>query len=248
MKERKAFNFFRSYFDIYNELEKDKDKVAFIDALLNKQFNNIEPENLKGLGKFAYISQKHSIDKQVKGYFDKVEGIKKKYPKQDPTQGGKVDPRQGASQDPTQQEQVEVQEKEKGKEQVQEKEQLTLITTPTKVEERAFTDEVEFVYNSVLPMFPNTHKPKNEKQSDSWKDCIDKLIRIDKVDAQSIIHITKEVRADKFWNKNFLTIKKLREKKDGVARVFDFIERFKKPIKPANFGTADSFKMEVNFD
>jgi len=113
MKDRKAFNFFRSYFDIYNELENVEDKVSFMDALLKKQFLNQEPNKLKGMAKFAYVSQKHSIDKQVKGYFDKVEAIKN----DNPTQGPNVDPRQGGTQgpkvDPRQQEKV--QEKEKVK-------------------------------------------------------------------------------------------------------------------------------------
>ena len=52
---RKAFNFYKSYFDVYSELS-DKDKVRFMDALLNKQFYDIEPE-LTGIAKFAYISQ-----------------------------------------------------------------------------------------------------------------------------------------------------------------------------------------------
>ena len=67
---RKAINFFRSYFEVAKELN-DKDRLAFYDALLNKQFENIEP-NLKGMANFAYISQKHSIDTQVKGYYDKT--------------------------------------------------------------------------------------------------------------------------------------------------------------------------------
>jgi hypothetical protein len=121
-------------------------------------------------------------------------------------------------------------------------------SVPTKVEKIVFSEDVNFVYDSVLPMFPDTHKPKNEKQVDKWKDTIDKLMRIDKVDAQSIIHVTEKVRSDEFWKKNFLTINKLREKKDGVARVFDFIERFKKPIRPANFGTAESFKLPSPFE
>ena len=85
MKEtkRKGFNFFRSYFDVYNELETDKDKVQFIEALLNKQFLGIEPEGLKGMSKFAYVSQFHSIDTQVKGWEAKT-GLKLT-----PTEGGK---------------------------------------------------------------------------------------------------------------------------------------------------------------
>ena len=82
---RKAINFFRSYFEVAKELN-DKDRLAFYDALLNKQFENIEPE-LKGMANFAYISQKHSIDAQVKGYFDKT-----KDEQFNPTQPPKIAP------------------------------------------------------------------------------------------------------------------------------------------------------------
>ena len=50
-----------------------------MDALLKKEFENEESE-LNGMAKFAYLSQKHSIDKQVKGYLDKVKAIKRTYP------------------------------------------------------------------------------------------------------------------------------------------------------------------------
>jgi len=68
---RKAFNFYASYFEVYNELN-DKDKIQFIDAILKKQFWGIEPTNLTGMAKFAYISQKHSIDSQITGYESKT--------------------------------------------------------------------------------------------------------------------------------------------------------------------------------
>jgi hypothetical protein len=80
-------------------LENDADKVAFIDALLDRQFLGIKPLNLTGMAKFAYISQTNSIDSQVKGYEDKTKTILT------PTVGG----RQGGNQPPT--EQVEVKEK-----------------------------------------------------------------------------------------------------------------------------------------
>ena len=100
LTKRKGFNFFRSYYDVYNELETNEDKVAFIDALLDRQFLGIKPENLKGMAKFAYISQTNSIDSQVKGYEDKTKTIL------NPTQGGYV----GVITPPTAQ--VEVKEKE----------------------------------------------------------------------------------------------------------------------------------------
>jgi len=107
LTKRKAFNFFRSYYDVYNELS-NKDKVSFMDALLDRQFLGVKPEGLKGMANFAYISQTNSIDSQVKGYETKIEGLEA--PTEAPTEGG--------NQDPT----AQVQEKGKGKE--QEKEEL----------------------------------------------------------------------------------------------------------------------------
>ena len=67
-KTRLSFKFYRSYFDVACELS-DKDRLAFYDAIMQKEFLGIEP-NLKGSARFAYISQKHSIDAQVKGWED----------------------------------------------------------------------------------------------------------------------------------------------------------------------------------
>ncbi len=104
LTKRKGFNFFRSYFDVYNELETIEDKVAFIDALLDRQFMGIKPTNLKGMAKFAYISQTNSIDSQVKGFEDKTKIILT--PNEPPMAGVVLPPSL----------QVEVKEKEKVKE------------------------------------------------------------------------------------------------------------------------------------
>ena len=90
---RKGFNFYRSYWEVANELN-DNDRLAFYDALLIRQFTGTEIE-LKGLVKFAYLSQKHSIDKQIKGYEDKTKqqlNHPVEYPTQGCTQGGYVHP------------------------------------------------------------------------------------------------------------------------------------------------------------
>ena len=104
---REGFNFYRSYWDVANELN-DKDRLAFYDALMKRQFTGIETD-LEGMSKFAYLSQKHSIDRQVKGYEDKTKKTLLN-PNQDPTQGG----RQGGSVHPS----LQVKEKEKVKEKV----------------------------------------------------------------------------------------------------------------------------------
>jgi hypothetical protein len=101
--KRKGFNFFRSYYDVYNELECNDDKLAFINALLDRQFLGVKPTDLKGMAKFAWISQVNSIDSQVKGYEDKT-GVKLT-----PTVGGA----ERVENTPTEQVQVEVEVKEK---------------------------------------------------------------------------------------------------------------------------------------
>lgn len=109
LTKRKGFNFFRSYFDVYNELE-DSDKVAFIDALLDRQFLGTKPKNLTGMAKFAYISQTNSIDSQVVGYEDKTKTRLDCTPYVPPTEGGTQPPRHGGNEPPT----VQEKEKEKG--------------------------------------------------------------------------------------------------------------------------------------
>lgn len=81
MSERKAVKFYRSYWEVAMQLN-DKDRLSFYDALMLRQFTGQEP-TLTGMANFAYISQKHSIDAQVKGFEDKT-----KIPLQGGTQGG----------------------------------------------------------------------------------------------------------------------------------------------------------------
>lgn len=95
LTKRKGFNFFRSYYDVYNELD-DKDKLQFIGALLDRQFLGVKPDNLTGMAKFAYISQVNSIDSQVKGFEDKTGIIltPNGHPTEPPTHGGNKPPTQ----------------------------------------------------------------------------------------------------------------------------------------------------------
>jgi hypothetical protein len=123
---RKAINFFRSYFEVAKELN-DKERLAFYDALLNKQFENIEP-NLKGMANFAYISQKHSIDAQVKGYFDKT-----KDEQFNPNQHPPV----GATQPPY------LQEKEQEKDKEQEKVKVQVVSKKIQLREHVFISQPE---------------------------------------------------------------------------------------------------------
>jgi hypothetical protein len=66
--KRKAFNFLRSYFDVLNQLENDKDRLSFLLSLINKQFLNEDPEDLNFIVNLCYESQRHQIESSVKGW------------------------------------------------------------------------------------------------------------------------------------------------------------------------------------
>jgi len=199
---RKGFNFFRSYFDVYNELS-DKDKLPFIEALLNKQFLGIEPTDLKGMAKFAWVSQMHSIHSQVKGYEDKT-GTKLT-PTEAPTHGG--------ADTPTEQLQ--------GKEEVQEKGKVI-------VKERVYSQEIHDCLSECLVFFEKHLHPKNEKEVSNWLDTIDKLQRIEEVPREKIVEIVAKTRNNDFWVKHFMSITKLRKKnKEDIMYIVVFNEQIK---------------------
>lgn len=105
IEKRKAFNFLRSYYDVLEEINDDKDKLKYLLAILKKQFEGIEPE-LNGIPKLCYIGQKHSIDSSRKGWEDKV-GYEPPTLTIDPTltiggsQGGIGHPTEGDTQPPS---------------------------------------------------------------------------------------------------------------------------------------------------
>lgn len=88
--ERLQFKFYKSYFDVACELS-DKDRLAFYDAIMKRQFTGAIPI-LKGIVKLAYISQQHSIDTQIKGWQDKTGITLSEPPTVPPTQGADVPP------------------------------------------------------------------------------------------------------------------------------------------------------------
>ena len=84
---------------------------------------------------------------------------------------------------------------------------------------------VEDCLNNCLKFFPLHLHPKDKN---TWLDTIEKLNRIDGVPFLEIERIVKAVREDPFWGKNFLSITKLRKKKDEVYYIVIFGEKFKK--------------------
>ena len=153
--KRKGFNFFRSYYDVFNELP-DKDKLAFISALLDRQFLGVKPKDLKDLANFAWISQVNSIDSQVKGFEDKT--------------GIKLTPTEGGSSTPT--EQVEG----KGEVQVQGKEQEVYKGKPKDIEEvwNYFIEKnIPVIYaEKFFNHYETTGWMRGRNKIKNWKACV----------------------------------------------------------------------------
>jgi hypothetical protein len=114
--KRKAFNFLRSYFDVFNELKEDKDKLEFLTSIINKQFLNEDPKDLSFIVKLCYESQRHSIESSVKGWLrvsnTDVLGNTTIDPTIDPTTNPMTNPTTNP-QEEEEKEEVEVKEKEK---------------------------------------------------------------------------------------------------------------------------------------
>ena len=114
--KRKAFNFLRSYYDIFNKLKTDKDKLSFLESLLDKQFLDKDPEELNFVVDLAYEGVRHQIEQSVKGYKtktkDEMQGV---------CQGGT----QGGAQGVRLQEEEKEKEQEKEEEKEQEQEEYT---------------------------------------------------------------------------------------------------------------------------
>ena len=110
MENRKAFNFYRSYYEVCKELPK-KSRLEFLMGVLEMQFTGQEPK-LEGMAKFAFMSQKHSIVRQIEGYKSGVNGGR-------PPKGSNNPPLKGSDNHTHKGNQN--QEKEQEKEQVKEK-------------------------------------------------------------------------------------------------------------------------------
>ena len=107
--QKKAFNFYRSYYETSLLLQKE-DKAEFLEAILHYQFTGelIEPNSPMAL--LAFRGQIHSLRKQVIGY----EMGKNTYPNGNPTKGKYKGEHKGSHKEVQEEEQVqdEVEEKE----------------------------------------------------------------------------------------------------------------------------------------
>jgi len=209
MKEtkRKTFKFYRSYYDIFNELENDSDKLDFISALLDKQFLGKDPQ-LKGIVKFAFISQLHSIEKQVKGWQDATgQELTGGYedPKEDPLKGGNTHPLP----------EVKVKEEEEVKEEEKEKEHVLISS----LSEKSELSENGFIAFSFWQLFKKNMKELGKKNTTNldkaklskWENEIRLMIENDKATKDELQIVWKFLNKSHFWKSNVLSVNKLRK-------------------------------------
>lgn len=100
---------------------------------------------------------------------------------------------------------------------------------------KTYSQEVLQTFDECIKSFDDHLQPKTQIKINSWKDTIEKLIRIEKIPAEKIIEIIQKIRSDDFWAKNFLSIPKLRKKnKEGIQYIVVFNERIKHETNQRN--------------
>lgn len=204
-KERKAFNFYRSYYETSLLLD-GKDKAEFLECIINYQFTGIliEPKRKNSL--LAFRGQIHSINKQIIG-FDKG---KDTYPNGYPTEGKDKGKGKGSHK--------EVQEKEQVQEQVQDEveEKEEIIDVPAKAEKIDFEKLIEFINKNTdrnFKVINETIKKKyyaRLKEGYTKKDILDAVSNAVKSDyhkGENFKYLTPEffsrsVTLDKYSNVN----------------------------------------------
>ena len=131
--QKKAFNFYRSYYETSLLLQKE-DKAEFLEAILHYQFTGelIEPNSPMAL--LAFRGQIHSLRKQVIGY----EMGKNTYPNGNPTKGKYKGEYKGSHKE----------EQEEEQEQEQEEKELFLLKKETKEENLSKENKTEIFHQS----------------------------------------------------------------------------------------------------
>ena len=179
-KERKAFNFYRSYYETSLLLD-GKDKAEFLECIINYQFTGIliEPKRKNSL--LAFRGQIHSINKQIIG-FDKG---KDTYPNGYPTEGKDKGKGKGSHK--------EVQEEEQVQDEVEEKEEI--IDVPAKAEKIDFEKLKDFINQKTGRNFKVINKTVKGKYLARLKDGYSKQ---DILDA-----ISNSIKSDYHKGENF---------------------------------------------
>ena len=210
-KERKAFNFYRSYYETSLLLD-GKDKAEFLECIINYQFTGIliEPKRKNSL--LAFRGQIHSINKQIIG-FDKG---KDTYPNGYPTEGKDKGKGKGSHK--------EVQEEEQEEEQVQDEveDEEEIIDVSAKAEKIDFEKLKDFINQKTGRGFKLVNKQVQGKYLARLKegyskqdilDAVSNAVKNDYHKEENFKYLTPEffsraVTLDKYSNTNNKTKEK----------------------------------------
>jgi len=84
------------------------------------------------------------------------------------------------------------------------------------------------VKDNIIDLFPERCRPTTPKQLNTWAATYRKLIEIDGYTPQQVDYVIRWAREDPFWQSNFLSLLKLREKdRQGIKYMEVFIHRIK---------------------
>lgn len=179
-KERQGFNFLKSYYEVLKMLENDSDKLSFIEALCERQFDGIERE-LEGMVKFAYNSQKHAIDASRLGWEDAQKKEYKEAPKHRPSTPPSEGVAVGGSVHPKGQEKEK--EKEEGKEKEQEQEKVLIpelsdfMEYAKKIQPNVLDEEVRKKYYIWVDQGWNILKDNKPRPIRNWKSTLGNTVK-----------------------------------------------------------------------
>jgi hypothetical protein len=210
INDKKQFKFYRSYWEVANEIESDSDKLDYLLAILDRHFLCKETE-LKGVAKFAYISQKHSIEAQCAGYEQKMQSLVNETNEDKTNKGGAQGGAQGAAKGGAKQTYKHINLKTNN-----------LKTYKGKLLSQLSAEDVETPdYLEIAKSFQNLFKKNIQDNGGTikvinnakgtWYDDIRLLIESDGAAVDSIRKVFKFLQEDEFWKKNILSTKKLRE-------------------------------------
>lgn len=142
MLDRKAFNFYKSFYDVALLLP-EADQLEFIMAICNSQFSGQIVEPKRKLAKLAFTSQLHSIKKQIDGYnYGKLINVKDNEPLEGKHKGKVSGKNKGKYIEPFIQDKEQYKEEVKDKEKEQEEEQgIKIINEKIKIRENVFISQ-----------------------------------------------------------------------------------------------------------
>jgi len=94
-------------------------------------------------------------------------------------------------------------------------------------EPKIWDEEVLRCYEAIILLFSEHLRPKTRVKTEKWKQCIDRLKRIEQIPLKRVYQIVRSVREDDFWRKNFDSLLKLRRTNpDGTMYIVVFNEKF----------------------